>query len=93
MGNQSDGRRKTERLTEGGRENQEWGAAEMDKKRKRNRQLDRAIKDGQRDSELKRGVKREKRNGEPDGGKGCGKERCRCEQRNGKGKRGMGSIL
>lgn len=86
-----------ERLTEGGRENQEWGAAEMD--RKRNRQLDRATEwvggwmARQRDSELKRGVKREKGNREPDGVEGCGKERCRCEQRNGKGKRGMGSIL
>lgn len=47
----------------------------------------------QRDSELKRGVKRKKRNREPDGGKGSGKERCRHEQRNGKGKKGMGSIL
>lgn len=55
------------------------------------------MKDGymarQRDSELKRGVKRKKRNREPDAGKGCGKERCRREQRNGKGKKGMGSIL
>lgn len=32
---QSNRRRKTERLTEGGRENQEWGAAEVDRKKKK----------------------------------------------------------